>query len=122
MHQPVEDDCCIDVPSISGVNHHPVDQEDGAVVVEMQEGKARPALGHHNKEGIRKIEYFGEIEYPNHGGYVCLCGIERIAQHLSFFISLFSPPRGTGTGTLSNRFTTKASHTAACTIHPHKTT
>lgn len=60
-------------------------QEDGGVVVDVEEGELVPLLPEDNEDRVRKVEDLGDVEHPQEradrrvGGVVRLAGDPRVA-------------------------------------------
>jgi hypothetical protein len=54
----------VDISIVENTRVEPVEQENGKVVVDMEERKLSPLLAQNNKNGIPKVPDFGNIEQP----------------------------------------------------------
>jgi hypothetical protein len=54
----------VDIRIVENTRVEPVEQENGKVVVDMEERKLSPLLAQNNKNGIPKVPDFGNIEQP----------------------------------------------------------
>jgi len=52
----------INVPIVPSIDIHPIDHEDGKVMVDMKEGELLPFLSDDNKESIAEIKYLAQVE------------------------------------------------------------
>lgn len=62
VDETVQDDCEVNVPIVEHIRVEPVKEEDGDVVIDVQERKLSPFLSENNENGIPEIPNFGDIE------------------------------------------------------------
>lgn len=68
----------INISIIVDIGIEPIKQENGGVMVHMQEGELTPFLSQNDKDCVPKVPYFGDVEEPkqiSHGGIVDVEGI-----------------------------------------------
>ena len=69
----------VDVTIVEGVLVQPVDQENGEVVVHVQEGYLTPIALHNHEQGVEEVEHLGEVEHMQHNCHARFIGLEGIA-------------------------------------------
>lgn len=80
MDQSIEYDSEIDIAIISNVDVEPVNQEDGEVVVDVEEGQLAPALLENNKNCVKEVQDLGKIEDIENKAQGGLGVVERLAR------------------------------------------
>ena len=66
MDEAVEHHSEVDVTIREGVCVQPIDQENGEVVVHVQEGNLTPIALHNHEQGVEEVEHLGEVEHMQH--------------------------------------------------------
>mmetsp|Transcript_11730 Transcript_11730/g.16333 ORF Transcript_11730/g.16333 Transcript_11730/m.16333 type:complete len:211 (+) Transcript_11730:238-870(+) len=69
----------VDVPVVPSVGVQPVEQEDGAVVVHVQERELLPLLAGDDEEGVHEVQDLGHVEQPEHVAHGGAEGVVRVA-------------------------------------------
>mmetsp|Transcript_106250 Transcript_106250/g.200045 ORF Transcript_106250/g.200045 Transcript_106250/m.200045 type:complete len:81 (-) Transcript_106250:460-702(-) len=76
----IQDNGEVDVGIIVCIGIQPVDEEDGGMVIDMQEGYLAPVALDNHENSVCKIEYFGEVEYVQHKRHTIFSEIVGIAH------------------------------------------
>mmetsp|Transcript_54755 Transcript_54755/g.150934 ORF Transcript_54755/g.150934 Transcript_54755/m.150934 type:complete len:285 (+) Transcript_54755:535-1389(+) len=77
----VENDRQVDVTVVVDVDVQPVEQEDGGVVVDVEERELGPLLARNDEERVHKVEDFGDVEEPEHLGHRGLLTVDEVSTH-----------------------------------------
>jgi len=64
VNEAVKSDREIDITVVEYITVEPVEQENGNMMINMQERKLSPLLSQHNKDGIPEIPDLGDVEQP----------------------------------------------------------
>jgi len=64
VDETIEQDCKVDVSIIQDIGVEPIEEEDGGVVVYMEEGELTPLLSQNNKDGVPKVPHLGNVKEP----------------------------------------------------------
>lgn len=75
----VEDHSQVDVTVVAGVEVEPVDEEDGHVVVDVEERELGGFLAEDDEEGVEEVEDLGDVEEPEEVAHHGVGGVVRLA-------------------------------------------
>lgn len=68
VDESVEDNGQVNISIIKDVRVEPVEQKDGRVVVDMEEGKLSPLLSQNNEDGVPEIPNLRNVKQPQEVG------------------------------------------------------
>lgn len=69
MNESVQENRQVDITIVIDVRIEPIKEEDGNVVVDVQEAQLTPLLSRDNEDGIPKIPDFGNVKEPEQVGH-----------------------------------------------------
>ncbi len=68
MNESIEKDGQVDITIVIDVRVEPIEEEDGNVMVDVQETQLTPLLSGNNKDGIPEIPHLGNVKEPQQVG------------------------------------------------------
>ena len=82
MDGAVEDDGEVDVAVVVHVEVEPVEEEDGRVVVDVEERELLPLLADDDEERVDEVEHLRGVEEPEHVGHGRVLGVVGVADQV----------------------------------------
>merc|ERR1712159_469939 len=80
VHKAVKNHREIDIPVVSHGGIHPVNKEDGDVVVNVEERQLVPFLAQHNEHSVEEIKSLGHVKQPQKAGHPGLGRVKGVAH------------------------------------------
>mmetsp|Transcript_46771 Transcript_46771/g.113997 ORF Transcript_46771/g.113997 Transcript_46771/m.113997 type:complete len:243 (+) Transcript_46771:1131-1859(+) len=68
VDESIQDDCEIDVTIVEYIRVQPVEEEDGNVMVDMEEGQLTPLLSEDDEDRVPEVPNFRHVEQPQEVG------------------------------------------------------